>query len=401
MLTLKDARVLDVGAGEFDDPASVVIDDGRVVDITRRAPSSVKNVVDLRGAWLLPGLIDCHVHLVAHTADLGLVRHSSPTYLGIRAAARAATSVRLGFTRLRDVGGADFGIAAACAESHFPTSHVHAGGPALSQTGGHGDMRAPHEVGEHTASWGISRTVDGVESLRQVTREQIRQGAEHIKLMLSGGVASPSDPLEALQYSDEEVAVVVAESLAAGRYVAGHCYTSEAINRGIRLGVRTIEHGNFADDETLGVVRDAEAFLVPTLATYWYLAREGREHGLPAASIAKVDGLFEAGLDALDRACRQGVSVAFGSDLLGDLHDHQAAEFALRAQVQPVIETIRSATSVAAALLGLDDVGLVAPGYLADLVAYDENPLEGGILSEPSSHLELVVKAGQVIYQRT
>jgi imidazolonepropionase-like amidohydrolase len=312
-------------------------------------------------------------------------------------------SVQQGFTRLRDVGGADAGIASACAQQFFPAPHVHFGGPALSQTGGHGDMRNRGESNGGTLSNGISIVVDGEFAVRQATREAMRQGAGHVKLMLSGGVASPSDPLDGQQYSEAEIRAAVEESDAFGRYVAGHCYTSTSITRALLLGVRSIEHGNYADDATLDLITSRGAYLVPTLATYHMLAKEGAAHGLPPVSQAKVGDLLDAGLDTLQRAVMRGTPICFGTDLLGEMHGHQVGEFTLRAKVQPIIDVLRSATVTAATLLGVADrAGRVRPGMLADMAIYSVDPLSSpDVLARPDRFLRMVVVAGRAVLDRT
>lgn len=348
---------------------------------------------------LLPGLIDCHVHVIACTADLPALRRMPASYVAVQAAARMWSSLRRGFTRLRDVGGADWGLAKAAAEQAFPAPHLHFGGPALSQTGGHGDMRGRGERSHDSPHPGISRVVDGADAVRQAAREELRLGASHLKMMLSGGVASPTDALDAPQYSAEEVTAAVEEASAAGKYVAGHCYSAASVSRAVRLGVRSIEHGNFADEAALKEIKAAGAVLVPTLSTYKYLADEGRAAGLPAESQAKVGDLFDAGLDALARAGEAAVPIAFGTDLLGAMHRHQAREFELRARVQPLLDVVRSATLVGARLLGVDHLaGDVRPGLLADLTAWREDPLSTPeVLSRPEDHLRLVTVAGRPV----
>ena len=346
----------------------------------------------------MPGLIDCHVHVVACLADLGAVRRLPASYVAVQAVDRMRSSLVRGFTRLRDVGGADWGLARAARESRTPLPHLHYGGPALSQTGGHGDMRLPGEPQDSgTLHGGISRIVDGPDELRRAAREELRLGASHIKLMLSGGVASPTDPLERAQYSIEEISAVVAEAAATGRYVAGHCYTGEAVSRAVRNGVRSVEHGNLADDAALADIAAQGAWLVPTLSTYALLGREGRQHGVPDASLDKIGNLLEAGLDSVARAHALGVPMALGSDLLGPMHADQSEEFALRARVQPWPDVVRSATIGGASLLGLEgQVGEVRDGMVADLIALDQDPLSSpSVLSHAQRHLTLVMVEGR------
>ncbi len=204
---------------------------------------------------------------------------------------------------------------------------------------------------------------DGVDAVRKASREEIRRGASHLKLMLSGGVASPTDRVDSVQFSREEIRAAVEEAEAANLYVAGHAYTSRAINRGLECGVRSIEHGNLMESSSLPLFQESGAFYVPTLATYSALASRGREFGLPEHSHRKVFDVLDAGLHALELAHRAHLPIVFGTDLLGGMHEEQLSEFTLRHEIQPPADILRSATTVAARLLRMEGViGVVAPG---------------------------------------
>jgi imidazolonepropionase-like amidohydrolase len=216
--------------------------------------------------------------------------------------------------------------------------------------------------------------------------------------MLSGGVASPTDRIDSTQYSMEELRAVVEEARAANRYVTGHAYTAEAVNRGLEAGVGCIEHGNLMDASSIELFQRTGAYYVPTLATYAALAEEGLEHGLPAGQHRKVFDVLDAGLRALELAHQAGLPIVYGTDLLGGMHRRQLSELTLRAQVQPAADVLRSATTVAARLLGLEGrVGVVAPGALADLLVVDGNPLDRlEVLTDPGRRLRLVMQAGRL-----
>jgi imidazolonepropionase-like amidohydrolase len=348
---------------------------------------------------VLPGLIDAHVHVNAATADLAALEEWSPSYVTARAAGILRGMLDRGFTTVRDVAGADFGIAAAVAEGLLPGPRVLFGGKALSQTGGHGDSRRPGRVplDQHPCAPTLTVIADGVTEVRRAAREQLRRGA-HLKVMLSGGVASPTDRIDSTQYSMEELRAVVEEARAANRYVTGHAYTAAAVNRGLEAGVGCIEHGNLMDGSSVELFRRTGAFYVPTLATYAALAEEGLEHGMPADQHVKVFEVLDAGLAALELAHRAGLPIVYGTDLLGGMHRRQLTELTLRAQVQPPADVLRSATTVAARLVGLEgQVGVVAPGAFADLLVVDGNPLERlEVLTDPDRHLHLVMAAGRV-----
>jgi imidazolonepropionase-like amidohydrolase len=237
---------------------------------------------------------------------------------------------------------------------------------------------------------------DGVDEVRKAARTELRRGATQIKIMASGGVASPTDPIWNLQYSEEEIAAAVWEATSWRTYVMAHAYTPEAISRCIRLGVRSIEHGNLIDRASLELMREKDAWLVPTLVTYNSLHKYGADYGLPPDSVAKVDDVRIQGLEALALAHEMGANIGLGTDLLGGMHKDQSNEFTIRAQVMPAVDVLRSATSQNAKLLNMEgELGIVAPGALADLIAVNGNPLdEISCLDGQGEALDLILKGG-------
>jgi imidazolonepropionase-like amidohydrolase len=398
-LLLVNGSVCDVDQGVLREEDVLVLGD-RIAEVGAGLSSSRARVVDLRGRVVLPGLIDSHVHVTAATADLAAQAEWSPAYVSAHAVRTLKNMLGRGFTTVRDVGGADFGLAAAVEEGVIDGPRLVFGGKALSQTGGHADMRGPGRSvhADHVCSPSLGLVCDGVAEVRRAAREQLRTGASHLKLMLSGGIASPTDRIDSTQFSEEEIEAAVQEAAAAGRYVTGHAYTAQAVNRALSLGVRCIEHGNLIDDESIELFRRQGAFLVPTLSAYEFLALEGAQAGLPASQLDKLGVVLEAGLRALELAWRGQVQIAFGTDLLGSLHQYQSHEFRIRAQVQPPAEVLRSATTVGARLLRMEgEIGVVAPGASADLLVVDGNPLEdAGVLSEPAKHVKMLLTRGRV-----
>jgi imidazolonepropionase-like amidohydrolase len=404
-MLITGATLPDLETGERVPGRSLLLVDGLVAEVGGaevRAPEDAR-VVDVGGRTVLPGLIDAHVHATAATADLAAQAEWSPSYVTAHAARLLAAMLDRGFTTVRDVGGADFGLAAALEEGLLRGPRLHFGGKALSQTGGHGDGRSPgrSSIDGHACCPALSTVCDGVDGVGRAAREQLRTGAHHVKIMLSGGVASPTDRVDSTQFSAEEIRAIVEEAEGANRYVTGHAYTARAVNRGLALGVRSIEHGNLIDDESVRLFREHDAFLVPTLVTYEALAREGARHGLPSASQAKVADVLDAGLSALDRAARGGVQLVFGTDLLGGMQVHQSEEFRIRGQVQSPLQVLRSATVTAARLLGLEGrAGVLAPGAWADLLVVDGDPLaDVALLAEPERSLRMVVQRGVVRHE--
>ena len=399
-LLFENATVLDVAAGTLVPDRQVLVIDGRIADVdTRTARPADAAVFDLRGLIVMPGLCDAHVHVTAATADFAAMSRWSPFYMAAHAGEILKGMLARGFTTVRDAGGCDYGLAEAVEHGLFAGPRVRFCGRALSQTGGHADMRGR---GEHTLEGcfccpGLGHVADGVSEVRRACRHEIRKGAHQIKLMVAGGVASPTDRITSTQFSEEEIRAAVEEAEAASIYTMGHAYTGRAVNRALRCGVRSIEHGNLIDDESVRLFREHDAFLVPTLSTYHALAEEGVEAGLPAALHAKVFEVLDAGMRALERAYRGGVKMAYGTDLLGAMHRHQLREFALRGEVQPPLDVIRAATTTAAELLGMvGEIGVTAPGARADLLVVDGNPLDDlGVLQSPETRLKAVLKDGR------
>lgn len=400
-LLVRNGTVVDVAAGETV-RQDVLLAEGRVAAVGNDLPAPRDaEVMDAQGLHLMPGLIDAHVHVTAGNADLGAQAEDSPYWVAAQTSANLRSMLHRGFTTVRDVGGADFGVAAAVEQGLWPGPRVFFGGKALSPTGGHADLRGAGRTAldDHACFPSIGTVCDGVDEVLRAARHQLRTGAHHVKIMLSGGVASPTDRVDSLQFTAAEVRAVVEEAANAGRYVTGHAYTARAVNRGLELGVRCIEHGNLIDEESVRLFLEHDAFLVPTLVTYEFLASEGAAAGLPPESQAKVATVLEAGLDALDLATRGGVRIAFGSDLLGDMHRHQSQEFAIRSQVQTSAQVLASATTVGAQLLGREgELGTIAEGAVADLLVLDADPLQDvTVLARPERHLRSVVQGGAVL----
>jgi len=394
--------VLDPESGELRPDCTVVVEAGRVCEVSDgQVNASADRIIDLRGAVLMPGLIDCHVHVTVVTSDVWGMAEWSPSYVAARAGRVMAGMLQRGFTTVRDVGGCDFGLARAVEEGYFDGPRIVYGGKMLSQTGGAGEWRLPGRVvyDPHYYSPTLATMCDGVTEVRKAAREEIRRGASHLKIYLSGSVDAPSDRVDATQFSLEEIRAAVEEAEAANIYVAGHAYTSRAINRGLELGVRTIEHGNLMDASSPPLFLQHEAFYVPTLVTYDALAKHGREQGVPEEALIKLPLVQAGGLQALELCHRAGVPIAYGSDLLAEMHREQSLEFTLRSEVQPAADILRSATTVGARLLGLEgQVGRVVEGAAADLLVLDADPLQDvKVLSDPANHVKLIMKAGRLV----
>ena len=239
--------------------------------------------------------------------------------------------------------------------------------------------------------------------MRKAAREELRSGIAQLKLMAGGGVASPSDPIWMPQYSEEELRAAVEEAAAWRTYAMAHAYVPEAIGRAVRAGVRSIEHGNLIDAESAELMARRGAFLVPTLVTYERIAAVGRALRFPEASLRKLHDVIAAGLTSLEIAARAGVPIGYGTDLLGETHDHQSEELLIRARVQRPAEVLRSATLVNAELLRRSgELGVLAPGAFADLLLVDGDPLRDlSLLTGQGRHLALIARGGELVVDRT
>jgi imidazolonepropionase-like amidohydrolase len=400
-----NCALLDVERGEIRPGHEVLVEGETIREVSDRPIRSEQaETVDLGGRTLMPGLIDAHVHAIATQVNLARLVDIPVTLVAHEAGALLAAMLDRGFTTVRDAGGADAGLAMAVERGLIHGPRMLVAGRALSQTGGHGDMRPPTvDVTLDTcaccqAGAQLARVADGVAECRRAARDELRKGADQIKIMASGGVASPSDPVWNLQYSEEEVRAIVEEARAWRTYVMAHAYTPEAIRRSIDFGVRSIEHGNLIDEATARHVAKHDAFVVPTLVTYEALEREGRALGMPEVSLGKLKDVKDAGVASLEILKRAGVKIGFGTDLLGAMHRHQSREFGIRAEALSPLEIIRSATLVNAELLQrAGTLGVIVPGATADLLAVDGDPLRDlGVLQGQGAHLALIMKAGRI-----
>ncbi|MFP5319775.1 MAG: amidohydrolase family protein [Acidimicrobiia bacterium] len=405
-----NAQLLDPAAGERRPGASIRVEGDRIVEVVEdgvpiSGPDDVE-VIDAGGRTLMPGLIDAHVHAAITTMDLAAMARRSPTRVGIETKAILERMVRRGFTTVRDAGGLDVGVAEALRAGLISGPRLFRSGRVLSQTGGHGDI-APSSHDPHIATCAITSSsfahvADGPDAVRRAAREELKGGADQIKVMAGGGIATPTDPIDMVQYTEAEIRAAVEEAASRRTYAFAHAYIPESITRSVRAGVRSIEHGNLIDAQSAAVMAEHHTYLVPTLVIYDQVAQFGRQLNFPAESLAKLDAVLSAAFAAIDIATGAGVELGFGTDLLGETHDVQSREFTLRAKVQSAAEVIRSATTVNAALLGRPtELGVIAPGAYADLLLVDGDPLTDiGLLAGQGERLDLIARGGEILVNR-
>jgi imidazolonepropionase-like amidohydrolase len=402
----RNAKLLDPARGELLEQHDILIEDGLVKEISDQPiHAHSARLIDVGGKTVMPGLIDLHVHTVAVELNLARQVHMPNVLITLRSLPILRGMLRRGFTTVRDAGGAGFAHKQAVDSGLAQGPRLFVSGRALSQTGGHGDMRgrsdflAPDGVCPCCVRVGaLARVADGIDEVRKAARQELQMGADQIKIMASGGVASPTDPVGAFGYSEDEIRAIVGEAQGRGTYVLAHAYTAAAIERAVRCGVRTIEHGNLIDAHAASLMAQMGAYAVPTLVTYDALMNEGEKLGLPRESVDKVAHVREAGLRSLEIFKDAGVKMGYGSDLLGESQRLQSDEFRLRCEVLTPAQVIASATVIGAEVLGMSEqLGRLHPGAMADVLVVNGNPLKDiSRLLGQGDHIPLVMKAGVI-----
>jgi len=399
---IKNGDVLNVHTARYE-KKNIVVTGEKITSLTESPVPARQDdvVIDAEGNYVLPGLIDAHVHVTSATVDLAMPQLPI-TYITCCATRNLREALQRGFTTMRDVGGADFGLAMAVNSGVIPGSRLFYCGRALSQTGGHGDFREKTYDGEYgapmqTSATSIGQIADGITEVRRACRSELRKGASFIKIMAAGGVASPGDRVTDTQYSSEELAAISEEAQAKSTYIAAHVYSAQAIQICLQHGVRTIEHGNLLDEETAVMMKAKEAYLIPTVITYDALARRGAEYRFPIESINKLGSVRVQALEAIRIARKHGVKIGFGTDLLGPLWEEQTNEFLLRSRVEKPIDTILSATKINAEVLNQSgNLGEISEQASADILVFGKNPVDDISAITDCKNIQLIMKAGTI-----
>lgn len=405
-----NGSVLDTETMTYRESQDVVIDDGVIVDVDNSGSDSMSEadvVVDATGQFVLPGLIDGHVHFRLATLDFRAMQRWSEVEYGIRMAHLASETLDRGFTTVRDLGGDIKGLTQAISGGVTRGPRIVRAGRMLTQTGGHGDTEGGYREAPTCAcdmrSTSFSIVADGVDAVTKAARHNLREGSDFLKVHVSGGVASPSDPLDSVQYTEAELRAVVTEAAHRHTYVAAHAYSPESITLAVECGVHSIEHGNLLDVGSAQTMAAAGSVLVPTLATYQAMSDFGSKFGLPSKNLTKNDQVYSAGLSSLEIARDAGVIMGFGTDLIGETQWMQNQELAIRSQVLSADEILRSMWLTNAKLCGLDGrVGVVSPGAYGDIVVSSIDPvadLTG--FADYERSIKQVVQSGKVVTDRT
>jgi imidazolonepropionase-like amidohydrolase len=404
-VVFEHATMLDCTGRDPQPDSRIVVEDGRIRRIGKSGgPAGPRDarVIDCHGRTLMPGLLDAHVHLASLDLDPVTEVALAPAVIALRIARQIEETLQAGFTTVRDAGGLDWGFKEAVRLGLIRGPRLFISGPFLSQTGGHGDHRERTSRATFPVVPGLSSETilaDGADEVRRAAREALRRGADQIKVMASGGAASPTDELDHVQFSVDELAAAVDVAAAVGTYVLAHAYGPRAIQNCLQAGVRSIEHGNFLDEETADqMLQQPDAFLVPTVITYELMSRVEPGDGWTADMSRKIRQGLTGAYDALGLAYEKGLRIGSGSDVLAEMQGEKGKEIACQARVMGAMNAIIAATRTNAALMRIEkEAGTIEEGKRADLIVLDADPLADPAIFADPAHVRMVVLGGDVV----
>ncbi len=402
---LCNANIIDCTGRDPIVGGTLVVSGGRIQDVGAASSVSIPRdarMVDMGGRAVMPGLMDAHAHVALLEARIAEYEDKHPGAIFAYSVARNIENTLMqGYTTIRDTGGCDWSFKESVQRGLIPGPRMFVSNGPISQTGGHGDHRQRHdrrsEHHDHPLMAG-SAIADGADQVRLAAREQLRRGADQIKVMAGGGAASPTDAVEDPQYTVEELAAAVYEARAVRKYVCAHVYVPEGIQNCIKAGVRSIEHGNFMDEESASMMKENDVFLVPTLAIFEMSSRYGRKNGAPESMIQKVNSVRDVGAQSLEIASSVGLKIGSGSDVFGPYVEGRALSLKLQANVLGAMESLICATRNNAELLGIaDEVGTLEAGKLADVIVVDGDPLQDISILQDQDNVQVVIQLGRVV----
>jgi imidazolonepropionase-like amidohydrolase len=397
----------------------ILVKGNKIVKIASKIPTDkMTRIVDGQGGVLMPGLIDAHTHLMVVDDFEKAIYKDDQFYIGAVAAEAARRMLLRGFTTVRDAGGPVGGLKRAIDEGIVPGPRILPSGAFISQTAGHGDFNtadsylSPHFTGtlDKADLFGWVKIADGVPEVQKAAREVLRTGATQLKVMASGSVTGAHDPIDATEYTYEELKAIVTEAKHWGTYVMAHAYSDDAVRNAIRAGIQSIEHGQLVKPETLKLMKEKGIWLSPQCIATSKTAEEVGLAGTPAE--AKFNAVKKGTARTLEAAKKYGLKVAWGTDTFGSLEFQaaQSEEFIARSKFFTNAEILKQVTSQNAELLGLSGerhpyregpLGVIEEGAYADMIIVKGNPLEDiSLLAYPEKNIVFIMKDGKVYKNR-
>lgn len=414
----QNVRIFDGKSATLSAPSNVLVSGNKIQKISAAAiavqSGPETTIVEGRGLVLMPGLIDAHWHSFMAATPMIVLISAEPSYLQLLAARQAQETLMRGFTTVRDLGGPVFGLKRAIDEGVMIGPRIYPSGAMISQTSGHGDFRFDFEVPRtpggplsHAESEGIAAIADSPDEVRLRAREQLRQGASQIKLMAGGGVSSPNNPIESIQFTEPEIRAAVEAAENWGTYVTVHAYTSAAIRQAVAAGVKCVDHGQLIDESTAKLLADK--------GIWWSLQPlldDEDTRQMNAESRKKAEVVFVGTDNAYKLAIRYKVKTVFGSDVLFDpaLANRQGAQLVKLLRWYTPAEALKTATANTGELLALSGfsnpypgkLGVVEEGALADLLLVDGNPLQNlHLIENPDKNFLIIMKDGKIFKNLT
>lgn len=396
MQALINATIIDVHTDQSIPQGIIIINsEGKIAEYGPRSEVEIPRKaqkIDYEGKTIMPGLIDAHVHLGLDASEnpAASLQELSDARLALQAARHAEKTLQAGVTTIRDMSARnyiDIDLREAVAAGEYPGPEIYASGRNITMTGGH--------------SWSTGAEVDGPAQARRAARQQIKKGADQIKVMATGGVMTEGVQPGAPQLTEAELRAAIEEAHKADRKAAAHAQGTEGIKNAIRAGIDSIEHGIFLDEEALKMMRENDVYLVPTLAAAHWIYEGGEESGIPAYAVQKTGSIMQDHQQSFKMALEAGIKIGMGTDAGTPLNKHGHNHFELKLMVENGMkpaEAIAAATRVNAELLGIEDkTGTIESGKRADLLVLDKNPLQD---IDNISEIHSIYKQGEPISNR-
>ena len=401
MILFQNAKIFD--GNKIISSDSVLVENNIIREIGKNIKANkIELKINVNKNFLMPGLIDAHFHANTPNYDFYSSDRYPKNYIAFHAQNILSDTLKRGFTTVRDAGGGDIGIKMALNEMLFKGPRFFYPGKAITQTGGHGDMRNSEYLETCGCAYdgNITQVVDGEDDMRRAVREEFRKGANHIKLILTGGVSTNLAPIDMKHFSDAEIRVCVEEADRRNSYVMAHCHTDEGALRCVQLGIRSIEHGSLISSKTATKISKSGNFVVPTLSAGHLIEKNSKQLGLSNQSLQKVKEVNKKRSLAIQNCAKAKVKMGLGSDLHGrEYLQSQSRELILRSEHQENIEVLRSATVVNSEILQMKDkIGVIKENAFADLIILNGDPLKNiNVFNDTNKNVRFILKDGQII----